>query len=565
MLRPLQPDDPREVGPYRLRNRLGRGGMGQVYLGVSPGGRLVAVKVVRPELADDANFRRRFAREVTAARAVAGFYTAPVVDADPDADPPWLVTAYISGPTLHEAVQQQGPLPPSAIGALGAGLAEGLGAIHAGGVVHRDLKPGNVILAEDGPRMIDFGIARAMDETHTVDILGTPPFMSPEQATGAQVGAPGDVFSLGALLVFAATGQSPFGAGQPQAILYRVVHEEPDLSGLSELPDGLTELIAACLAKDPEARPEVPALLDSLAALKGDTQWLPPGIISMITENRTATIAATKVDPRADQPPAPPPTPPPAKLSWLPALAWTLGACALGVLIVLAAIDSSSGSGGSTPTTTAESDTSTSDYYDTETSSSEDETTTEETTTEETTTTDEETLDDESTDQTPFTLDAFMPDDFTDDSGRHHQYEAGSTRPCTEWASEEVASVLTDNGCSEMLVANFVDDDSEILTTVWVYPFADYDTADTAYNALDAQDFMQLGCWDPNSGPGSGVCDNDVTAADEWQYIGQDHRYVIVAQSKWIDLRSDGSGDEQLKSAASEARSAVGPDNYYGN
>lgn len=429
-------------------------------------------------------------------------------------------------------------------------------------MVHRDLKPGNVILAEDGPRMIDFGIARAMDETHTVDILGTPPFMSPEQATGAQVGAPGDVFSQGALLVFAATGHSPFGTGQPQAILYRVVHEEPDLSGLTELPGELTELIAACLAKAPEARPKVPDLLDSLAALKGDTQWLPAGIITMIAEHRTAALAATRVDPQAGQPPAQPPSPPPTKPSWLPALGWALGACALGVLITLAAIDSSSGTSDPTPTTSAESetDTSTSDYYDTETSSSE-----EETTTEETTTTDEETLDDASTDQTPFTLDAFMPDDFTDDSGRHHRYEAGSTRSCTDYASDEVASVLTSNGCSEMLVANFVDDDSEILTTVWVYPFADYATADTVYNDFDAKNFMHLGCWDPNSGPGSGVCDGDTDAADEWQYIGQDHRYVVVAQSKWIDLRSDGSGDEQLKSAGSQARSSASPDNYYGN
>ncbi|RKT82233.1 Serine/threonine protein kinase [Saccharopolyspora antimicrobica] len=628
MLGALLPDDPPEVGSYRLLNRLGRGGMGRVYLGVSRGGRLVAVKVVRADLGDDPDFRRRFAREVTAARAVSGFYTAQVVDADPDADAPWLVTSYIPGPTLHEAVKQEGPLPPSALSTLGAGLAEGLGAIHACEVVHRDLKPSNVILAEDGPRVIDFGIARAVNETHTAEVFGTPAFMSPEQAKGEPVGAPADVFALGSLLVFAATGRGPFSGGESQAILYRVVHEAPDLSGLDQLPGELARIISTCLAKDPDDRPTAKQLLDSLADMTGDrTRWLPAEVVSMIDERRTATIAATKIDPLAGQalapapapapvvpspsgtlpaplppptlsspplpathssphppstlPPAtlsgpqPPPTfPPPHPLAGqfhapppphmpparttpvgLIVLGSVLGGATLVALIVIVVLNLGSGPSSHQATPTPSSATTTSDDYPTESSSA--------STTAETSS-NGGSLDDAATDRTPFTLDAFMPDDFTDDTGKRHTYEAGSTNECTDSVSDEVRSVLAENGCSQMMVANFIDDDVQIITTVWVFPFADYATASAVEEKFDAMDYLQLGCWDPNSGRGAGVCDGDVDGADEWQYIGQDHRYVIVAQSKYIDLRGDDSGDPALQSAGSEARSTVGPQNYGG-
>src|SRR5580692_12445965 len=194
----LQPDDPRQVGRYRLLRRLGTGGMGRVFLGHSPGGRLVAVKLIRAELADDPGFRLRFAQEVAAARRVGGIFTAPVVDADPDGPQPWLVTAYVDGPSLAEAVVAQGPMPVDSVLILAAGLAEGLGAVHAAGVVHRDLKPSNVLLAADGPRVIDFGISRAVDATHltrTGMIIGSPAFMSPEQVEGSAVGPTSDVFS----------------------------------------------------------------------------------------------------------------------------------------------------------------------------------------------------------------------------------------------------------------------------------------------------------------------------------------------------------------------------------
>lgn len=296
-MEPLREGDPRQVGPYRLEGRLGSGGMGQVFVGRSRAGRAVAVKVVRPELAGDARFRRRFAQEVAAAREVGGFYTAQVVDADPDADPPWMTTAYIPGPSLYEAIQAHGPLPTTAISVLGAGLAEGLAAIHGCGLVHRDLKPSNVILAEDGPRVIDFGVARALDATrHTTSIVGTPAFMSPEQGRGGPIGPHSDVFSLGSVLVFAATGHSPFGTGPAHAIIYRIIHDQPDLTGL---PAHLTGLIAACLNKNTTDRPTLTTILDQLT-----TRWLPPAITTMITERAVQNEQADAAGP--DLPVIPP-------------------------------------------------------------------------------------------------------------------------------------------------------------------------------------------------------------------------------------------------------------------
>jgi sugar lactone lactonase YvrE len=245
-------------------SRLGSGGMGRVFLCRSAGGRTVAVKLIRADLAADPEFRARFGREVAAARKVSGLYTAALVDADVDGEVPWLATAYIPGPSLTDAVAAHGPLPPAAVLMLAAGLAEGLAAIHAAGVVHRDLKPSNVLLAEDGPRVIDFGISRAMEAsvlTSTGLIVGSPGFMSPEQAEGGPVGPPSDVFSLGAVLVFAATGRSPFGTGSTPALVYRVVHAVPDLG---DVPADIRSLAGRCLAKEPGMRPAAAELLAEL-------------------------------------------------------------------------------------------------------------------------------------------------------------------------------------------------------------------------------------------------------------------------------------------------------------
>ena len=285
----LRPGDPRRVGGHRILGRLGSGGMGQVYLGRSPGGLPVAVKVVHPHLADDPDFRRRFRREAAAVRSVGGAFTAPVVDADPEADPPWLATAYLPGLPLHEAVTAHGPLPPAAVLALGAGLAEALVSIHRAGIVHRDLKPANVILGTGGPRVIDFGIAHAAEAgavTGTGTAIGSPGFIAPEQARGERTGPAADVFALGAVLVYAATGSGPYGDGPAHLLVYRAVHEPPRLEAVTD--PALRSIVADCLAADPAARPAPAQLLERLAPLVPDDtdlhglDWLPEPVAAGI-------------------------------------------------------------------------------------------------------------------------------------------------------------------------------------------------------------------------------------------------------------------------------------------
>src|SRR5215831_13999255 len=283
MVEGLRAGDPQSVGPYRLLGRLGAGGMGHVFLGRSAGGRLVAVKVIRPDLAEEPGFRARFAREVAAARTVCGLFTAPVADADVQGQVPWLATAYVPGPSLADAVDDQGPLPVDSVMTLAAGLAEGLEAIHAAGLVHRDLKPSNVLLAEDGPRVIDFGISQAAEAsvlTQTGTVLGSPGFMSPEQAEGRAVGPPSDVFSLGAVLTFAATGQGPFGTGATPALIYRVVYQQPDTT---RLPRPIRPLVERCLAKDPGQRPATTDLLAALGSAEPAEDWLPAPLTEVLS------------------------------------------------------------------------------------------------------------------------------------------------------------------------------------------------------------------------------------------------------------------------------------------
>ncbi|MFD6530118.1 serine/threonine-protein kinase [Streptomyces sp. NPDC060184] len=251
---PLQAADPPVVGGYRLVARLGAGGMGRVYLSYTPGGRPVAIKVVRPELADDPGFQRRFGREIRAAQRVRGAYTAELIDADAQGEPPWLATLYVPGPSLSAAVALRGPLSTPALLWLMAGMAEALQAIHAEGIVHRDLKPSNVLLAADGPRVIDFGIAKATDGTSyttTGHAVGTPAYMAPEQASGEEITSATDVFALAQTAAFAALGRPLYGEGQGINVLYRIVHSGPDLS---LLPEPLRPLFARCLSLDPAER-----------------------------------------------------------------------------------------------------------------------------------------------------------------------------------------------------------------------------------------------------------------------------------------------------------------------
>ena len=311
-LAPLRRWDPERIGPFALLGRLGAGAMGQVYLGRSTAGRLVAVKTIKIEFAEEAGFRTRFAHEVAAARRVSGVFTAAVVAADADADVPWLATAYIAAPSLNRLVRGGGPLPVPAVRWLAAGCAEALESIHNAGLVHRDLKPSNVLVSPDGPRVIDFGVARAAERiqlTVTRGALGTPAYMAPEQARDTrQASVASDVFSLGATLLFAATGHPPYQGDTVMDILVRLATEPPDLSGL---PPELTRVVTACLERSPRSRPTSAGLLAELAPFVGATpspgsghSYLPAEALTLIGEyERSPRPPEPDTDPGQDQPP----------------------------------------------------------------------------------------------------------------------------------------------------------------------------------------------------------------------------------------------------------------------
>ncbi|MFD8955523.1 serine/threonine-protein kinase [Streptomyces anulatus] len=311
-IRPLAAGDPARIGPYPLLGRLGAGGMGRVYLARSAGGRTVAVKVVHEEHIANGEFRARFRREIEAARRVGGRYTAPVLDADADAEPPWVATGYVPGPSLEQAVREHGPLPAESVHALAEGLLRALRGIHAAGIVHRDLKPSNVLLTVDGPRVIDFGIARALQVsvesllTSTGMVIGSPGFMAPEQILGEETGPGADVFSLGCVLMYAATGRLPFGAGvsNQHAVMFRIVQSPPDLAAVTDAP--LRELIERCLTKSAAERPGVDVLLEGLTppppSARPHGAWLPPVLLARLAQQSALLLDAEVPD--ADGPDA---------------------------------------------------------------------------------------------------------------------------------------------------------------------------------------------------------------------------------------------------------------------
>lgn len=321
----LLPTDPASIGGHRLLARLGAGGMGVVYLGRTEAGSLAAVKVIQAEYADEPDFRARFRREVETARRVTSPWAVPVTGADPDADEPWLATAFVPGPSLEEAVARHGPLPARSVRVLGRMLAAALREVHAAGLVHRDVKPANVLLAVDGPRLIDFGIARATDETAITSadmVVGTPGFLSPEQAEarGAAVGPASDIFSLGCLLAYAASGRPPFGTGTADALLYRTVHDEPDLSGIEAEEDTedtggveLLTLLRLCLAKDPADRPTAEQfgtvlLVEDAVPDGGQIDWLPEDVVRVIADRSAEMLALPDIEPTVADAPAEAPT-----------------------------------------------------------------------------------------------------------------------------------------------------------------------------------------------------------------------------------------------------------------
>jgi hypothetical protein len=305
IVQPLRRWDPERIGPYTIIGRLGAGAMGQVFLARSTTGRLVAVKTIRVELAEEADFRARFAREVAAASRVSGVFTAAVIEADPDADLPWVATAYVPAPSLSTLVKTAGPLPVPAVRWLAAGCAEALQSIHGAGLLHRDVKPSNVLVAPDGPRVIDFGIARAAERvqlTSTRGASGTPAYMAPEQARDATQASPAsDVFSLGATLVYAATGHAPYDGETVMDILVRLATEPPDLSGM---PGELTDLVASCLRRVPRDRPTNATILHRLGsfAIPGGPghSYLPDAAMAVIADYQNAPLVPVTVDDWAD-------------------------------------------------------------------------------------------------------------------------------------------------------------------------------------------------------------------------------------------------------------------------
>ncbi|MES9520858.1 serine/threonine-protein kinase [Streptomyces capoamus] len=322
----LGPGDPGRIGAYRLLARLGAGGMGNVYLARSDRGRTVAVKLVREELAAREEFRARFRQEVQAARRVGGYWTAPVLDADTEAAVPWVATGYVAGPSLQQVVgHDHGALPERSVRILAAGLAQALKDIHAAGIVHRDLKPSNVLVTIDGPRVIDFGIARARETataggeglTRTGALIGSPGFMAPEQVRGDRITPACDVFCLGSVLAYAATGVLPFGGADSgvHALMFRIAQEEPDLTGV---PEGIADLVRDCLRKQPAGRPSLDAILertgveDTVTGGRSRDPWLPGSLVAQLGRHAVRLLEVEDPERGAAAPPGEeaPPTPP---------------------------------------------------------------------------------------------------------------------------------------------------------------------------------------------------------------------------------------------------------------
>jgi serine/threonine protein kinase len=600
VVRPLGESDPAEVGQYRMLAELGRGGMGRVMLGSAPDGRLVAVKLVREIFAEDDGFRERFRREVTASRRVSGAYTAPVIDADPDASTPWLASAFVVGPSLQQAIEDGGVLSEEPALRLAAGLAAALAEVHRAGLVHRDLKPANVLLTEDGLRVIDFGIARATDGdtaasrlTHTGWLVGSPQYMSPEQTDGRELTPASDVFSLGSVLVMACTGTSPFAGSSPPRTLYQVVHADPDLSALSA---GVRRIAAACLAKDPDERPDLDRLREMIGDIPASARPWPAQVHKLITDQRAEiarvldptgdqtvdlaasapTMAATRLQlappsypddqPGIDQTPTSDATkaaaPAPRRDRTL-AIIGTLSTLLVVVSVVAWALwrSSQSPSHTSAPDDTTTSTTSSSQQA--------------------TRPVGPESWDSSGTDQTPFTEDALLPRRFTNDKGIEFARVAGGARPCDQVASgngplvaSDVVKELTGRGCTQVMTGIYLEQpgpnttaDNPVLVSVTVFASADKATANDVYTYLNGPTGARwnLTTWCTQTGVGSKPCTPGIDHGTRFQTNRVVHRYVIAAVAHRTDLSNDASINPLLDSTGTGAANASGPQNYRGN
>ncbi|KRV48660.1 hypothetical protein AQ490_24310 [Wenjunlia vitaminophila] len=514
-MKPLADSDPRQVGPYPLLAELGHGGMGRVYLGVSPDGRLVAVKLIREALRDDERHRGRFRREVATARRVPGLYTAPVIAADLDAPTPWLASAFIAGPSLQQVIENEAdgePLPEEAALRLADGLVTALAEIHQVGLVHRDLKPENILLTrgptdldillsdqggvflnDAGVRVIDFGISLATDDalgstrmTQTGWLVGSPAYMSPEQIEGDTITPASDIFSLGAVLVMACTGSSPFAGPSVQRVLHNVVYTEADLSGL---PPRLGAIAAACLAKDPAQRPDLNQLRELIGRVSASARPWPHRVHRLTGEQR----------------------------------------------VELAGMLRPMGSG----TTTGNP--------------------------QEPNGINKRSWNSRTTDRTPFTADALLPAKFVNDLDIEYVRVAAGPRPCEEAGPDDLVSVLTACGCTEAMTGVYLEQggpNPPVLVSVAVFPMPDYATAKSVYQLLIGEARWRMTIWSAQVGDDNTPRPGTFDSGFRWAHDAYRHRYVFSARAIRTDLLKDGWLKPWLRAAAKRAATSCGPQNH---
>ncbi|AOR29734.1 hypothetical protein BFF78_00270 [Streptomyces fodineus] len=603
---PLGDGDPRRIGPYDVMAKLGVGGVGRVYLAFTPARQAVAVKLLRPDLSQDPEFAQRFGREIELARRVRSSHVARVLDADAGASEPWLASSYVCGPSLHELVRENGPMPTRDVLLVTAGIARALEAVQAAGAVHRDLKPANVMLDETGPKVIDFGIAKSVAATLMTRSnvqLGTPAYKSPEQALGRrEVTTASDVFTLGATVYFLATGRDAFEAEDPLGLINLIAHEEPDLDVLD---DEVRGVVSRCLAKDPAARPTPTEVVQMCADVAGPVaSWAYPYIANAgpAINARAAALRALAPPPPPPAPPPPPPTPSPPRtlpeadteVASRPEQTFTASqlmraatAAAAVVLCVLAAVlvpkllhsgNAAAGkdAGASTSTTPGPD---ASDTYGGGTfttpgdqpsdSPTDDPTTSKPSTTTIPTTFDPGSLDSVDTDQTPLTSDALLPRTFTDSKGVVYNIASGGVEDCVNGhETSRVQNGLSTNGCRGSVVGTYTDTADHILVVVQVAAMPDATAAAATRAGLRDAATGEWGMWCPPNGPGSQTCEiptATISQATQAGYIGPTHRYVIHTLALYINASHNDSVKPWVDSAALAASYAAGPQNYTGN
>lgn len=611
--KPLDPGDPRTVGSYHLKARLGGGGLGRVFLAFTSDGGPVAVKLLRTEFGQDTEFRKRFGREIGVAQGVRSRFVAPVLGSDSNAPDPWLACAYVCGPSLLDLVREAGPLRTTEVLAIAAGIAKGLDDIHNAGAIHRDLKPANVMVDELGPKIIDFGIAKALSATQMTRTnvqLGTPAYKSPEQATGREVTARSDVFSLGSTLYFLATGKDLFDAEDPLGVIYQIAHEEPNLE---DLEPELRDLVRSCLAKTPADRPAPARIVELCARAIGAP--LAPAIAHEIPTATPLVRARMRALRALDRTPVPEAegendspagdrtTPPPPLWTYTPAAPPTqmpagrqMSAQAVLVIAVVAAalicvvavamvqtLNRTTNQSGSTGTLRGQSSpqsapsqqqvservftppasstyTTSSAYTASSTSNAPD---TASTTTSYTFAVSD--LNDSSTDITPQTPGAMLPDSFTDSDGRTYNLMGSSSHACANsYESETVSNILSSNHCSVLITGAYVSTSGNILVSANIVVLPNANIATSVGNQLaTSANTGDLGWHCPKSGAGSGVCDNQIpTRATMQGWHTKLGRYVLWTDAIYVDETTSGD-DTALNNGSKKASLVIGPDHYW--